>query len=67
MEKEQYYYFTFGVGSPLRKKYIKLYGTRESTRNLMCEVFGYKWAFQYNSLEACGAKEFNYTELDLGI
>jgi hypothetical protein len=67
MKKEKYYYFTFGVGSPLKGRYIKLFGTHETTRSLMFEIFGDKWTFQYDSLEKCGAQIFNYKELELNI
>lgn len=51
MDDPKYYYFTFGLGTLLRRKYIKLYGTYGETRSEMMDSFGSHWAFQYSEDE----------------
>lgn len=42
------YYFTFGLDSPLKNRFVALRGTMEGTRAIMHSVFGRNWAGQYD-------------------
>jgi hypothetical protein len=46
-EEEQNWYFTFGFGQRHNGKFVKIFGTCDSTRKKMFEQFGDKWSFQY--------------------
>lgn len=39
--------FTWGYGQMFPNKYIIIRGTYNSAREVMCEMYGTKWAFQY--------------------
>lgn len=42
-------YFTFGYGTPYRNKYVKMEAdTKALCRERMVELYGLKWAFQYD-------------------
>lgn len=57
--KEQFWYFTFGVGHPsLSRVCMKIFGTNEGARELMFKNFGNNWAFQYEDDEV--AKRWGY-------
>lgn len=47
MEPKRNWVFTFGSNHKYPGRYIKLYGTYDSTRDEMFEMFGSDWAFQY--------------------
>lgn len=47
-ESKKWYIFTFGVGQEHEGHYIKIYGTYDSAREKMFEMYGDKWAFQYD-------------------
>lgn len=47
MDKEKWYYFTFGSGQKYEGHYVKIYGTYLSARDEMIRRYGYKWGFQY--------------------
>lgn len=49
--EEEYYIFTFGIGTPNKNKYVKIYGNYESARQKMVDSFGLNWAFQYSEGE----------------
>ena len=43
------FYFTFGLGSPLKKRYQVIYAEDYDTaRKLMVETYGDKWSWQYS-------------------
>jgi hypothetical protein len=47
--------FTFGIGHPLfAGRYIDIYGTYESAREIMIKCFGTNWSFQYRTHEEAG-------------
>lgn len=48
MAKEKWY-FTFGIGTVNRGRFIVLFGTKDKTRKEMFSRFGENWAFQYDS------------------
>ena len=57
--KEKYFYFTFGVShTSLSRFCIKIFGTRDKTREIMFEHFGKDWAFQYEDDEV--SKRWGY-------
>lgn len=45
------WYFTFGMSSNLRGKYVKLQGSLNDTRIKMIRLFGSDWSTQYNEFE----------------
>lgn len=53
------YVFTFTQRSELKEYYITIRDTYSSARNRMCEIFGDKWAFQYENEAKAGVKMFN--------
>lgn len=64
--------FTFGYdhvhpidGSPLRDKYVVIYGTSSVAREEMMCMFGQKWSHQYPTEQAAGVVRFNLKQLDL--
>lgn len=67
MEKEQWWWFTFGFGHvPYNQNYyVKFYGTFVTARDQMVSVFGNKWAFQYPSAEKAGVDRFHLKEVQL--
>ena len=55
--------FTFGVGQRHEGKYIKIFGTSKGDcRKRMFEIFGQKWASQYNNERQAGVKEYDLKE-----
>lgn len=66
--QEEIWYFTFGIGHPLAWRYVRLRGTVESSRELMCTIFGTNWARQYGQSEGRErTSRPGMTELDLGL
>lgn len=57
MGNKRWYYFTFGYGHEHAGKFVKFYGTREATREVMFQEFGDKWAFQYAEHEVRNLKD----------
>lgn len=47
-EKRQNWYFSFGSGQLHDGRYVKFFGTRESTRKRMFDTWGQKWSTQYS-------------------
>lgn len=58
------YYFTFGIGHPLGKCYIKVTSTYEGARLLMTEYFGTAWGFQYRSKSLAGVDKYKLFALN---
>jgi hypothetical protein len=57
-EQPQDWFFTFGwdhhhpiSGQPLRKSFVRIHGTCDSTREEMLAAFGNRWSFQYSPAE----------------
>ena len=50
-QKKKWYYFTFGADQEHAGHYIKLWGTFDSTRRAMFDIYGTDWAFQYSEEE----------------
>lgn len=57
-ETPQDWFFTFGwdhahplTGEPLRKSFVRIHGTCDSTREEMLAVFGNRWSQQYSPAE----------------
>ena len=50
------YIFTFGCGHPFAKYLQVVEGNMAASRELMVEVYGLNWAFQYSEqeLQSCG-------------
>lgn len=61
------WYFTFGVGQgKLANKYVKIYKTFNEARREMMDMFGNRWAFQYDEEEFLPQiKRFELKELKL--
>ena len=55
--------FTFGMNGPYGKRFVRIQGTKDATREEMFRRYGNKWAFQYPSEEAAEVKKYNLTEL----
>lgn len=56
--------FTFGCGQVHDGKYIVISGkSKAGCRKKMFDMFGQKWAFQYNNKEDAGVERFNLVEL----
>ena len=51
IDKECWWYFTFGCGQPHAGHYVKFYGTYSEARQKMTEQYGLEWAFQYSEEE----------------
>ncbi len=51
MEKKQWWTFTFGYGQQHEGMYVRIYGTFDSTRKIMFEIYGQDWSFQYNEAD----------------
>lgn len=73
MEIEQNWYFTFGydhkhpaTGERLHQRYVRMYGTCDSTRAAMFAAFGNRWAFQYpEALKAARIDGHGMSEVDM--
>lgn len=48
MANNKWWIFTFGVGHEFGGKYVRIYGTFETARDKMFEIYGKNWAFQYS-------------------
>lgn len=48
MEK---WYFSFGVGTPMKNYCVEIVGTYDEARNKMVESFGRNWCCQYSEEE----------------
>jgi hypothetical protein len=48
---EETWYFTFGIGHLLARRYIRLRGTVDGTRDQMTAAFGTNWSRQYSQHE----------------
>lgn len=59
------YYFTFGVNTPRKNKYMKIYAENENAaRAEMISKFGNQWAFCYPEYEfLMQIEEYGLTEL----
>ena len=55
--------FTFGFSQKYPNSYMIIYGTEDSARNKMFEMFGREWAFQYETKEQDGIEKFNFKEI----
>lgn len=65
--KTEQWAFTFGVGHPLRKRYVIIDGTYEQARKKMVSIFGRKWCGQYSIEQIQDARcRHNYSEIILG-
>lgn len=51
MEEKQWWTFTFGCGQQHEGMYVRIYGTFDSTRKIMFDIYGQDWSFQYNEAE----------------
>lgn len=51
MEREQWWYFTFGCGQKHAGHYVKFFGRYYEAREKMFATFGKQWAFQYSEEE----------------
>ncbi len=51
LNREQWWYFTFGYGQKNAGHYVKFYGTYAEARDKMIEKYGLAWAFQYSEEE----------------
>lgn len=47
METNQTWYFTFGLAHPFKKCIQPIRGSYEKAREMMFEIYGINWAFQY--------------------
>ena len=67
VEREWIFTFGFGhvhpvTGESLARKYVKIRGTVETSRDEMVRRYGRKWATQYFSEERAGVKRYGLTE-----
>lgn len=61
------YIFTFGFGYSLENCYTIVYAlTHDDAREIMIQVYGKHWAFQYDSKEEAGVKEYNLEYVPFG-
>lgn len=66
--QQETWYFTFGIGHPLSGRYVRVRGTVESSRELICAIFGSNWSRQYaRSVGEALARKHDLAELDLGL
>ena len=63
-EQAKFWFFTFGCGQQHAGKYVQIFGTYASARDLMVEEFGGKWSMQYDSAEEAGVEKWGYTLLE---
>ena len=47
METTQIWYFTFGLAHPFKKCIQPIRGSYKKAREMMFEIYGKNWAFQY--------------------
>lgn len=71
-EQSQDWFFTFGAdhihpdtGQRLGKSYVRIYGTCDSTRDVMFAAFGNRWSHQYKTAERAGADKYGLTEVPM--
>lgn len=62
-EELKNWYFTFGSNHEYPNCYTVLHGTFSSARKEMVKKYGSRWAFQYDSPEKAGIKEFNLNRI----
>lgn len=66
-KKMQEFIFTFGCGQPLKNCYVAITAEdRGAARVKMFEMYGPKWAMEYDSREAAGVYRFNLKEVPFG-
>lgn len=59
--------FTFGFGCSLANCFVAIEAeSAGAAREKMFEVYGPRWAFQYESREAAGVERFGLREVPLG-
>jgi hypothetical protein len=69
----QTWYFTFGLDSPLSRRFVALYSTEAGARSVFAAVFGNRWAAQYHATRweeiqaKASARGKPYIQLVLGI
>ena len=64
MSAEVEFIFTFGIDHPLGRCYtVVRAATRDEARQRMFDVFGLRWAFQYDSREAAGVERWGLREI----
>lgn len=51
MEEKQWWTFTFGWGQKHENMYVRIYGTFDTTREIMFEKYGSEWSGQYNEAQ----------------
>lgn len=63
------WFFTFGydhthptTGERLRRSYVRVHGTADSTRAAMITVFGNRWSHQYPTAAHAGVDKYGLTE-----
>jgi len=66
--EEEEWLFTWGWGQEFPNRFLRLKGTKSSTRQQMVDRFGGRWSFQYAadkepSLLFCGITEITEEEL----
>jgi hypothetical protein len=66
------WFFTFGfdhthptTGQRLRKSFVRIHGTCDSTREQMNAAFGNRWSNQYHSAERAGVEKYGLTEASM--
>jgi hypothetical protein len=65
-EAPQDWYFSFGIDSPNKDKYVKINGTSESARLQMQARFGKSYAMQYDATVGPErVAKWNWTELEM--
>lgn len=68
---ERDWFFTFGYdhvlkdGTNMGDRYVRVFGTIESSRRRMHELFGNKWSSQYKSYDAARVDEYELEEYDI--
>jgi hypothetical protein len=58
-EEIKSYVFTFTQSSELHSYYVTICDTHTKARDRMHEIFGDKWAFQYENEAKAGVKQYN--------
>ena len=57
------WYFTFGQGHGLERRYGHIHGTFMEARLEMIRRYGLRWCGQYPSADAAGVTEFGLVEI----
>lgn len=63
VNKSREWIFTFGSDHKHPGGYVKIYGEYAGAREEMFRLYGNKWAFQYESMEAAGVERFKLYEV----